>query len=83
MDPIPVMEQALKILAPLPGAELLWASPRELLNVVQAEKSGCHIITVTSDLLRKLGGLGRDLALVSLDTVTMFYDDAVASGLSL
>jgi transaldolase len=83
MDPIPIMEQALKILAPLPGAELLWASPRELLNVVQAEKSGCHIITVTSDLLRKLGGLGRDLALVSLDTVTMFYDDAVASGLSL
>lgn len=83
LDPVPVMEQALKILAPLPDAELLWASPRELLNVKQAEKSGCHIITVTSDLLHKLGGLGRDLALVSLDTVTMFYDDAVASGLTL
>lgn len=83
MDPIPVMEEALKILASLPDAELLWASPRELLNVVQAEKSGCHIITVTHDLLRKLNGLGRDLAAVSLDTVTMFYDDAVQSGLSL
>lgn len=83
VDPVPVMEQVLKILAPLPGAELLWASPRELLNVVQAERSGCHIITVTSDLLRKLSGLGRDLSLVSLDTVTMFYDDAVASGLTL
>ncbi|MGD0853250.1 MAG: transaldolase [Acidimicrobiales bacterium] len=83
VDPIPVMEAALKILAPLPGAELLWASPRELLNVVQAEKSGCDIITVTHELLRKLSGLGRDLTAVSLDTVTMFYDDAVQSGLSL
>jgi transaldolase len=83
IDPVPVMEEALKILAPLAGAELLWASPRELLNVIQAEKSGCHIITVTHDLLRKLSVLGRDLAAVSLDTVTMFYDDAVASGLTL
>jgi transaldolase len=83
VDPVPVMEAALKILAPLPGAELLWASPRELLNVVQAERSGCHIITVTHELLRKLSGLGRDLAAVSLDTVTMFYDDAVQSGLTL
>jgi transaldolase len=83
VDPVPVMEKALKILAPLPDAELLWASPRELLNVVQAEKSGCHIITVTHELLRKLNGLGRDLSAVSLDTVTMFYDDAVRSGLTL
>ncbi len=83
VDPVPVMEESLKILAPLPDAELLWASPRELLNVVQAEKCGCHIITVTHDLLRKLSGLGRDLAAVSLDTVTMFYDDAVRSGLTL
>jgi transaldolase len=83
VDPVPVMEEALKILAPLPDAELLWASPRELLNVVQAEKCGCHIITVTHELLRKLSGLGRDLAAVSLDTVTMFYDDAVQSGLTL
>jgi transaldolase len=83
VDPVPVMEESLKILAPLPDAELLWASPRELLNVVQAEKCGCHIITVTHDLLRKLSGLGRDLAAVSLDTVTMFHDDAVSSGLTL
>lgn len=83
VDPVPVMEEALKILAPLPGAELLWASPRELLNVVQAEQTGCHIITVTHDLLRKLSGLGRDLATVSLDTVAMFYDDAKQSGLTL
>jgi transaldolase len=83
VDPVPVMEEALKILAPLPDAELLWASPRELLNVVQADKSGCHIITVTHDLLLKLSGLGRDLTAVSLDTVTMFYDDAVRSGLTL
>jgi len=83
VDPIPVMEAALKILAPLPEAELLWASPREVLNIVQAEKSGCHIITVTHELLRKLNGVGRDLTLVSLDTVNMFYDDAVKSGLTL
>jgi transaldolase len=83
IDPIPVVEAALKILAPLPDAELLWASPRELLNVPQAEKCGCHIITVTHDLLRKLSGLGRDLSEVSLDTVVMFYDDAVRSGLTL
>jgi transaldolase len=83
VDPVPVMEQALKILAPMPDAELLWASPRELLNVVQAERCGCHIITVTHELLRKLSGLGRDLAAVSLDTVAMFYDDAVRSGLTL
>jgi transaldolase len=83
VDPVPVMEAALKILAPLPGAELLWASPRELLNVVQAEKSGCDIITVTHELLRKLSGVGRDLSTVSLDIVTMFYDDALRSGLTL
>jgi transaldolase len=83
VDPVPVMAEALKILAPLPKAELLWASPRELLNVIQADNCGCHIITVTHDLLRKLSGLGRDLSTVSLDTVTMFYDDAVQSGLTL
>jgi transaldolase len=83
VDPVPVMEEALKVLAPLPEAELLWASPRELLNVIQAEQSGCHIITVTYELLRKLSGVGRDLAAVSLDTVTMFYNDAVQSGLTL
>jgi transaldolase len=83
IDPVPVMEQALKILAPLTDAELLWASPRELFNVIQAERSGCHIITVTHELLRKLNGIGRDLGVVSLDIVTMFYDDALRSGLTL
>jgi transaldolase len=83
VDPVPVMEGALKILAPLPEAELLWASPRELFNVIQAERSGCHIITVTHDLLQKLNGVGRDLTTVSLDIVTMFYDDALRSGLTL
>ena len=83
VDPVPIMERALKILAPLPAAELLWASPRELFNVIQAERSGCHIITVTHDILRKLNGIGRDLAAVSLDVVTMFYEDALRSGLTL
>jgi transaldolase len=83
VDPVPVMEEALKILAPLPDAELLWASPREVLNVFQAEQSGCHIITVTHELLRKLNGVGRDLTTVSLDIVKMFHDDALRSGLTL
>jgi transaldolase len=83
VDPIPVMDQSLKLLAPYPLAELLWASPREILNIVQAESVGCHIITVTNDLLAKLSGLDRDLETVSLDTVKMFYNDAVRSGLSL
>ncbi len=83
VDPIPVMRKSLDVLAPYPCAELLWASPREILNIVQAESTGCHIITVTNDLLAKLSGLGRDLESVSLDTVRMFYNDAVRSGLTL
>jgi transaldolase len=83
VDPTPVMDQSLKLLAPYPLAELLWASPREVLNIVQAATVGCHIITVTNDLLAKLSGLDRDLEAVSLDTVKMFYNDAVRSGLTL
>jgi transaldolase len=83
VDPIPAMEDSLKILAPYPLAELLWASPREILNIVQAASVGCHIITVTNDLLAKLSGLNRDLDAVSLDTVKMFYNDALQSGLAL
>lgn len=83
VDPIPVMDQSLKLLAPYPLAELLWASPREILNIVQATIVGCHIITVTNDLLAKLSSLDRDLETVSLDTVRMFYNDAVRSGLTL
>ncbi len=83
VDPVPVVARSLEILAPYPCAEVLWASPRELLNIVQAASVGCHIITVTNDLLKKLPGLGRDLHTVSLDTVKMFYEDALRSGLSL
>jgi transaldolase len=82
-DPVPLMTAALEVLADLPRLELLWASPREILNVVQAESIGCHIITVTHDLLKKIHGLGRDLEYVSRDTVKMFHDDAQASGLTL
>ena len=82
-DPIPLMIAALEILADVSQAELLWASPREILNVVQADAIGCHIVTVTHDLLKKLGGLGRDLEDVSRDTVVMFNNDAEQSGLIL
>jgi transaldolase len=79
-DPVPLMAEAVEILASYPTIELLWASPREILNVRQAESIGCHIITVTPDLLEKLAGLGRSLEEVSLDTVRMFHCDAAASG---
>lgn len=82
-DPVPIMEAALKAIAPYPNIELLWASPREILNVVQADEIGCHIITVTHDLLKKLPVLGYDLTRFSLDTVNMFFDDARAAGFSL
>lgn len=83
VDPIPVMREALRILTPLPKAKLLWASPRELLNVVQANQIGCHVITVTPDILRKLPLLGKDLKQYSLETVRMFHDDAKKAGFSL
>ncbi len=79
-DPLPLMQESLNILKSSPGAELLWASPREVLNIVQADAMGCPIITVTNDLLAKLGILGKDLAEYSLDTVKMFYRDAQAAG---
>jgi transaldolase len=82
-DPVPIMTEAVSILAPNPRVELLWASPREILNVPQAAAVGCHIITVTNDLLAKLKGLGRTLEDVSLDTVRMFYDDAQSAGFIL
>jgi transaldolase len=66
-----------------PTIELVWASPRELLNVVQAEITGCHIITITSDLLKKLQLIGKDLAELSLETVQMFRKDAMAAGFQL
>lgn len=83
MDPIPIMKEALEILRPYPQIELIWASPRELLNIFQADEIGCHIITVTHDLLKKLNLIGKDLREFSLETVRMFYDDAMKAGLSL
>jgi transaldolase len=83
VDPVPLMTEALDIMRPHSNLELLWASPRELLNIVQADAIGCHIITVTHDLLKKLPLLGKDLAEYSLDTVMMFHRDATAAGFTL
>jgi transaldolase len=82
-DPVPLMSEALELTRLNPQIELLWASPREVLNICQAASIGCDIVTVTHDLLGKLGGLGRDLEDVSLDTVKMFHDDAVKAGFLL
>jgi transaldolase len=82
-DPVPMMAEAVAILRPHPQMELIWASPRELLNVFQADAIGCHIITATTDILKKLSLVGKDLAEYSLDTVKMFRDDAVKSGFTL
>lgn len=83
MDPIPTMAESKRILANLPNVELLWASPREILNVVQASNCGCDIITMTSELWAKVSNLGKDLAAISLDTVKMFHRDAALSEFSL
>ena len=82
-DPLPLMAEALRIMAPAARAELIWASPRELLNIFHADGIGCHIITVTHDILKKLGTVGTPLDQYSLDTVTMFHDDAEAAGFSV
>jgi transaldolase len=82
-DPVPLMAAAVELLAAYPGLELIWASPREVLNILQADAVGCHIITVTHDLLKKLGNVGRDLDDFSLATVRMFFDDATAAGYQL
>jgi len=82
-DPVPLMSEAVRIAAVLPHAEIVWASPRELLNVFQADEAGCHIITATPDVLGKLKLVGLDLDEFSLDTVKMFRDDAVAAGFTI
>lgn len=82
-DPMPIMREALEVLAPHPHVRLIWASPRELLNVFQANEIGCHVITATPDVLAKLALVGKDLDQFSLETVAMFRDDAVASGFTL
>ena len=82
-DPVPMMAAAVEMLAPFPQIELIWASPRELLNIFHADSVGCHIITVTHDTLKKLALVGKDLNEYSLDTVKMFRNDAVNAGYSL
>jgi len=82
-DPLPILKGALTRIRAYPRIELIWASPREIFNVIQADNLGCHIITVTADLLKKLPLLGRDLTEYSLDTVKMFVDDARAAGFTL
>ena len=82
-DPVPLMQEALRICREKSGAELLWASPREPLNLMQAEQMGCHIITVTPDILAKCTKFGMDLEDLSLDTVKMFYNDAKKSGFAI
>jgi transaldolase len=82
-DPVPIIRKSLDILSDYQRCEVIWASPRELLNIVQADDIGCHIITATSDILNKLSQWHRDLSEFSLETVQMFYDDAKRSGFSL
>jgi len=82
-DPVPIMAAAVELLRPFPNLELIWASPRELLNIFQADAIGCHIITATNDVLNKLRLVGKDLSQYSLETVMMFYDDAQRAGYKL
>jgi transaldolase len=82
-DPVPLMAAAVAMLAMYPQIELIWASPRELLNIFHADQIGCHIITVTHDLLKKLSLAGKDLTEYSLDTVKMFRNDAIKAGFKL
>lgn len=82
-DPVPLMAAAVEQLKIAPASELIWASPRELLNIFQADEIGCQVITVTNDILKKLSLVGYDLDTYSLDTVKMFYNDALAAGFKL
>ena len=82
-DPLPIMSEVVEILQNHTNVELIWASPRELYNVVQADSIGCHIITATNNILKKLPTLGKDLTQFSLETVKMFYDDATQAGYSI
>lgn len=83
VDPLPIVRHAVEAAAAQPQVEVIWASPREVLNVVQAHEVGCHIITVTHDLLKKLSSLGKDLDQFSVETVQMFHRDAVSAGYTL
>jgi transaldolase len=83
VDPMPIIARSVEIMEQAPRSELIWASPREILNLIQADEMGCHIITITHDLLKKLDGLGKSLEQYSLETVRMFHDDALAAGFTL
>lgn len=83
VDPMPIMKRAVVQANKVSGCEVIWASPRELLNIVQADNMGCHIITVTNDILRKIETIGKDLKTFSLETVQMFFNDASSAGYTL
>ena len=83
VDPLPIMAESVTLLARKPKAELIWASPRELLNVIQADDVGCHIITASPDVLDKLVLIGKDLDAYSLEAVQIFYRDAQAAGFQI
>jgi transaldolase len=82
-DPLPILRESLAIMAPQPQLQLIWASPRELLNIFQADEIGCHVITVTNDILAKLDTVGKDLTEFSLDTVKMFHRDAALAAFAV
>jgi transaldolase len=82
-DPVPIMTESVKIMRDYPQTELIWASPRELLNVIQADAVGCHVITATDDILKKLDLVGKDLDTFSLETVYMFWQDAEKAGYTI
>lgn len=83
IDPLPIMQECLRKMKVIPNSKLIWASPRELFNIFQADAIGCHIITATNDILKKLSLVGYDLKDYSLDTVKMFYDDALSAGYTI
>jgi transaldolase len=83
LDPIPYVSRAVAAAKVVGNCEVIWASPREVLNVVQADQIGCHIITVTPDILKKLSNIGKDLNVYSLETVQMFYNDATSAGYTI
>ena len=83
IDPVPVMAEAVKKLRAAPNTQLIWASPRELLNIFQADEIGCHVITVTNDIIKKLSLVGKDMDAYSLETVKMFYEDGKAAAYKL
>ena len=83
VDPLPTMTEALRLMRARAKTQLIWASPREVFNIVQADAIGCHVITVTHDFIAKLAGIGKDLSQFSLETVRMFRNDAVAAAYSI